>query len=124
MISVLVVDDDEHLCQAIADGLAQAGYATREASNGKELLDLFREAPSDIVITDLFMPDFDGFEVIMHLRREVPNVPIIAMSGADDSKVNYLKAAAQFGAVYTVKKPFRFEELLEKVAACIPVKPD
>ncbi len=124
MVSVLIVDDDEHLCHAIADGLAKAGYDTREANSGKEFLDLLREAPPDIVITNLFMPDFDGFGVIMHLRREIPDVRIIAMSGADDSKADYLKAATQFGAAYTVKKPFRFKYLLETVAACIPIKPD
>jgi DNA-binding response OmpR family regulator len=124
MVSVLIVDDDERLCHAIADGLVKADYDTREANSGKELLDLLREAPSDIVITDLYMPDFDGFEVIMHLRREIPSVHIIAMSGADHSKADYLKVAAQFGAAYTVKKPYRFKELLELVAACVTIKPN
>ena len=67
MVSAMIIDDDEHLCHAIADGLAEAGYDTREANSGQELLDLLREAPSDIVFTDLFMLDLDGFEVNMHL---------------------------------------------------------
>lgn len=70
------------------------------------------------------MPDFDGFEVIIHLRREVPDLRIIDMSGTDDSKADYFKGAAQLGAAKTLKKPFGFKELLEKVVVCMPVKPD
>jgi DNA-binding response OmpR family regulator len=122
MVSVLIVDDDEHLCRAIADGLAEAGYDTREAHNGDELIRLYREAPSDIVITDLFMPDCDGFEVIVHLRREAPSVPIIVMSGADDNTVDYLKVASRFGVDYTIRKPFKISELLDAVTACAAVR--
>ena len=118
MVSVLVVDDDKHLCHAIADGLAEAGYDTREAHDGNQPVKMFGEQPSDIVVTDLFMPDCDGFEVIMHLRREAPNVRIIAMSGADDTTAGFLRAASQFGAEYILRKPFRIKALPDTVAAC------
>ena len=123
MVSVLIVDDDEHLCHAIADGLADAGYDAREAYNGNQLIEAFTETPTDIVVTDLFMPDCDGFEVMRHLRREAPDVRVIAISGADDSKVDYLRAAAEFGAEFIIRKPFRFKELLDAVAACSPGRP-
>ena len=109
------------LCHAIADGLAEAGYDTREAHDGNQLVEIFGEQPSDIVVTDLFMPDCDGFDVILNLRREAPNVRIIAMSGADDT---FLKAASQFGAEYTLWKPFPIKALLDTVAACAVAQTD
>lgn len=112
------------LCHAIADGLAEAGYDTREAHDGNQLVEIFGEQPSDIVVTDLFVPDCDGFHVILNLRREAPNVRIIVMSGADDTTAGFIRAASQFGAEYTLKKPFRIKALLDTVAACTVAQTD
>lgn len=120
MISVLIVDDDVNLCQVIADELTRAGYATREVHDGRDVVKLFEEQPSDVVITDLFMPNVDGLEVIRHLHRVAPGVCIIAMTGVGDPGADYLKAARAFGASHVLRKPFRIAELLDAVTACSP----
>ncbi len=121
MISVLVVDDDQALCQAVAETLAKAGYESRMVHGGREALLAFEDRPADIVVTDLYMPEYDGLELIRKLRRLSPSSCIVAMSGFEsDSKVDYLKAAKSFGATSVLKKPFRSAELLNAVAACSP----
>lgn len=64
MRHVLVVDDDSALRRVIAEALADAGYAVREASNGIEALDAVRSEPPDVVLLDLSMPIIDGWEFV------------------------------------------------------------
>ena len=81
MASILIIDDEpliRSICQEI---LEQAGYDVLLACNGREGLQLFRRTPANLVITDVFMPERDGLEVIMTLHRESPTVPIIAFTG-------------------------------------------
>ena len=120
MTSILVVDDDEPFCRAIAEALIDAAYKTRQAHDENRLKAVCAVEPSDIVITDLFMPDCDGLEVIRYPRQTAYDVRIIAMSGADDSIANYLRAAMLFGAEVVLGKPFRRAELMNAVAACAP----
>ena len=120
MVSVLIVDDDETLCRVIAGELTRAGYATREIHDSRDVVKLFEDQPSDIVITDIFMPNVDGLEVIRHIRRVAPGAAIVAMTGVDDVGADYLKAARAFGAHHVLRKPFRIAELLDAIAACSP----
>lgn len=121
MVSVLIVDDDQALCQAIAEILAKAGYETRMVHDGREALKSLKDKPADIVVTDLYMPEFDGLELIRKLRRVSPSPCIVAMSAFEsDGAADYLKAAKSFGAASVLKKPFRSAELLNAVAACSP----
>ena len=69
--------------------------------------------PADILITDIFMPESDGFEVIDGFRKEFPRTKIVAISGdATRAKHEYLSAASLMGVEATLKKPFQAEELL------------
>ena len=121
MTSILVIDDDEALCRAVAETLTKAGYETRMFHDGQEALRRFEDDPTDIVLTDVFMPNLDGLEVIAMLRRISPSTCIVAMSGYDSADdIDYLKVAKAFGATSTLKKPFRSAELLKAVAACSP----
>ena len=72
MMEILVIDDTEEVRRFFRVVLEQAGYAVREASSGSEGIRLFRESPSDIVITDMYMPNGDGFDVLRTLRGEEP----------------------------------------------------
>ncbi len=124
MVSVLVVEDNEVLCHTISDALSDAGYEVREARNGDQAIRLTEEEAPHIVVTDLFMPDRDGLELITHLRRVAPSVCIIAMSGQFSfTAVDYLGMARSLGAMRTLRKPFRIAELLNAIAACSPEKP-
>jgi DNA-binding response OmpR family regulator len=113
---VLIIDDDEQLRALLHEILERAGFAVIEAVNGVEGLKLFRSAPADLVITDLIMPDKEGVETILELRREFPEARVIAISGGGrNSSTNYLPIAARLGARRTLAKPFSRQEILEAV---------
>ncbi|MGZ8404492.1 MAG: response regulator [Nitrospira sp.] len=123
MPSVLVVDDQDQVRQLIRETLEQAGYEVEEASNGKEGVERYRAKSPDLVIMDLLMPDQDGLEAIMTLRREFPDTRVIAMTGASDAigVLDLLDVAKMFGARRTLHKPFELNVLLDAVAAELTV---
>lgn len=113
---ILIIDDDEQLRALLHEILERAGFAVVEAANGVEGLQLFRSEPADLVITDLIMPDKEGVETILELRREFPEARIIAISGGGrNGSANYLPIAARLGARRTVAKPFSRQEILDAV---------
>jgi DNA-binding response OmpR family regulator len=113
---VLIIDDDEQLRALLHEILERAGFAVVEAANGAEGLRLFRSDPADVVITDLIMPDKEGVETILELRREFPEARVIAISGGGrNGNANYLPIAARLGARRTVAKPFSRQEILDAV---------
>ena len=117
MPSVLVVDDEEAVRRLIKDALGQAGYRVSEARTGKEGLLSYREAPADLVSMDILMPDQDGLESILALRREFPAARIVAITGGSDmiGILNFLDVAKMLGARRTLQKPFDMQQLLEVV---------
>ena len=119
MPSVLVVDDQDQVRQLIRETLEQAGYEVEEANDGKEGLERYRAKSPDLVIMDILMPDQDGLEAIMTLRREFPSTPVIAMTGGSDmiGVLNILDVAQMLGARRTLQKPFELKVLLDAVAA-------
>lgn len=119
MPSVLVVDDEDQVRQLIRETLEQAGYDVQDARDGKEGLERYRTKPTDLVIMDILMPDQDGLESIMTLRREFPASRVIAMTGGSDmiGILNFLDVAKMLGARRTLQKPFEMKTLLDTVAA-------
>jgi CheY-like chemotaxis protein len=119
MPSVLVVDDEDQVRQLIRESLEQAGYAVQEARDGKEGLDQYRKQAADVVIMDVMMPDQDGLESILILRREFPAARVIAITGGSDmiGILNFLDVAKMMGARRTLQKPFELHALLDAVAA-------
>jgi two-component system, chemotaxis family, chemotaxis protein CheY len=119
MPSVLVVDDQDQVRQLIRETLEQAGYEVEEARDGKEGLERYRATSPDLVIMDILMPDQDGLEVIMTLRREFPDTRVIAMTGGSDAigLLNLLDVAKMLGARRTLHKPFELKVLLDAVSA-------
>jgi CheY-like chemotaxis protein len=120
MASILLIDDDEALRNVTAEILIEAGYTVDDAPDGRSGLELFRTGHHDVVVTDIAMPDMDGLELIMSLSRAAPRPRIIAMSGDSQfSESVYLPTARQLGVHSTIGKPFRAEQLLQKVAAAL-----
>src|SRR5205807_7303003 len=84
--------------------------------DGGEAIRAFRQHPSDLLLCDLFMPGKEGLETIRELRREFPDVKIVAMSGgALNGTMDFLPVAARLGALAVLSKPFTPEALLAVV---------
>ncbi len=113
---VLVADDDAQMRGLLRQTLELEGYEVMEASNGKEAITLYHGSPTDIIITDLIMPEKEGMELITELRSDFPEVKIIAISGGGRlGAEEYLPMAKGLGAVRTFSKPFNREDLLAAV---------
>lgn len=116
-VSILLVDDDEPFRAMLSEALTGEGFLVREASDGRQGIKQYTERPTDLVITDLVMPEKEGLEMIVELKQLHPDVKVIAMSGGGrGSSQNYLKMAKAFGAQLVLAKPFSHSEILEAVA--------
>jgi CheY-like chemotaxis protein len=117
MPRILVIDDDINTRELLEELLTAAGHEVVLAENGKRgvtLMNPYLAKPARIIITDIFMPEKNGIEIIAELRHRFPGVGIIAMSGEVGPK-SLLGAAAQRGADKTIQKPFTAEEILSAV---------
>ncbi|MFH1279260.1 MAG: response regulator [Candidatus Eisenbacteria bacterium] len=116
MARVLVVEDDPQVRMMLRMTLERAGCVVDEAEDGRVALRKHRQDPADLVITDIVMPEVEGIETIMELRRSSPALPIIAISGGGhESPESYLTIAEKLGANRTFAKPVDREEMLEAV---------
>jgi two-component system OmpR family response regulator len=115
--TILIADDDAEVREILQQTLERAGYATAEAADGNEALAALRRMPFDLLITDIAMPERDGFEMLHALRYERAAPKVIAMSGAWDGL--FLPAAAKLGAQAVIEKPWKNQELLETVRAVL-----
>lgn len=116
--AILIVDDDELLRTNAAEILVDAGYLVEQAGTGQEAAEMLDDKRKDLVITDIFMPDMDGIELVRHLHGKAGDTRLLAMSGYVGD-VDYLEAAEALGACMTLRKPFRSQELIEAVEHCL-----
>jgi len=113
---ILVIDDDETIRNLLRAILEREGYAVLDAPDGNKGLKQYRKNPTDLVITDLIMPGKEGIETIRDLRREFPNVKIVAVSGGGRiGPDSYLQMAMGIGALRTLTKPIDRKALLRTV---------
>ncbi len=116
MARILIVDDDEQVRNVFHRLFENESFEVHEAADGNEALESIRRFPADIVITDIVMPEKEGFQTIRELRREFPALKIIAVSGGGllDPGL-YLECAKQIGASYAFSKPVDRNVLLDAV---------
>lgn len=120
MAHIVVIDDDEQMRDVLYHMLTRAGYQVGKANNGREGLALVRTTPTDLVITDLLMPEMEGIETIMELRREFGGTRVIAISGgAKRGAHDFLPLARRLGAARVLAKPFERQDLLDAVEAVL-----
>jgi hypothetical protein len=111
---ILVADDEAGVRRFLRAVLEEGGYEVVEAADGKQALQEALAGRVDLVITDLVMPEQEGIETIQALRRDVPGVGIIAISGAFEGQ--FLKTALLLGADAGLSKPVSADLLLARVA--------
>jgi CheY-like chemotaxis protein len=114
---VLVVDDNPDTRLTLQLLLEHEGYSVSLAANGAQALAEQRRRAAQVMITDLFMPDTDGFETIQSFRREYPEIKVVAISGdVEGLRDRYLEVASLIGVDATLAKPVDSLTLLETVA--------
>ena len=116
MPSILLIEDDDLFRETVALVLTERGFTITQARDGVEGTRMFRAEPTDLVITDIVMPNKEGLATVMELHRENPDLGIIAMSGglAVDAPL-YLKLAGNFGAARMLRKPFDLPTLFQAI---------
>ncbi len=116
MARILIIDEEEQVRRYLRKILEAQGHEVVAASDGKLGIELCREEPTDLIITDIFMPEKEGLETIRELRRDYPDVKIIAISGGGRTgNLDFLPLAEKFGALRTLDKPFTRQEMLDAV---------
>ncbi len=112
MAKILIVDDDPSLLRVLRRILEDAGHEVTEESNGAWALRRFTGRPSDLVITDIYMPDMDGIQFLMRVREAFPEARIIVMSGGSYLPgESVLEAGRALGADGILAKPFDADEV-------------
>jgi CheY-like chemotaxis protein len=117
---VLIAEDNADTREALRLSLELEGYAVRVAANGDEALRLQMMESADVLVTDLFMPDRDGFETLLSFRNYFPSTKIVVISGgAETVRGSYLESARLVGADATLRKPISPPDLLRIIAGLL-----
>ncbi|MGE4488230.1 MAG: response regulator [Kiritimatiellales bacterium] len=113
---ILLVDDEAAIRKMVKAVLNDARYSFTEASNGLEAQVFLEREHYDLIISDVIMPDCDGIELVMTIRRRFPDVKVVMMSGGGRVRAgHYLDLAGKLGAAKVFEKPFDTAELREAV---------
>ncbi len=117
MKNILLVDDEEPIRRMVRAVLNNTEYAFEEASDGVKALALLESHSFDLIITDVVMPDCDGIELVISVRKKLPDIKVIVMSGGGRIRADhYLVLAEKLGAARVFEKPFDTTELRETVS--------
>jgi CheY-like chemotaxis protein len=119
MAVIFLVEDDAELRTRLKQLLLRSGYEVVEFPNGTDVLEMYRLRHPDLVITELVMPEKEGLELLLDIRRTVQNARCIAMSAGEPGGDTYLLIAQKFGAKLGLTKPFTDEEFLQAVGTVL-----
>jgi CheY-like chemotaxis protein len=124
MKRVLVIDDDVDVGAAIRVILASQRFETTLAYRAHSGIHALEQSSFDVVVVDMFMPGMDGFDTIERIRQQIPNLPIVAMTGfrsreSVDSTKGVLGLAVQRGATSCLRKPFTPLQLTDAINASL-----
>ena len=115
--TVVVIDDDVWLAKAIEQVLIQEGFSVHLFNNGRGALECLARESVDLVVTDIYMEQMDGMEIIRAVKESHPAVKIIVMSGGSQMvDMDCLTVAEMIGADRALAKPIKMARLLEVVA--------
>ncbi len=117
MAKILVVDDEEPIRTLISKILEKDGHSVMESENGQHACDTYQDAEIDLIVTDLVMPEKNGIEMIIQLKKTHPDVKVIAISGGSgfSGQIDLLSVAQLLGAKHVIKKPFTVDQVRSAV---------
>lgn len=117
LLKVLMVEDDRELRRLFAHVLIKNGYAVKEVGNGKEALSALDNDYYDIIISDIMMPEMDGYELVRVLRESGNTIPVLmitAKDAFDDMRLGFLTGTDDF-----MVKPINVNEMVLRVGALL-----
>ena len=114
--NILIVDDDPHIREVLQFALSKAGFATQQATNGKEAVDKAKSFAFDCIILDITMPEMDGLEACKQIRKTM-EVPILFLSSRDEEIDRII--GFEIGGDDYVTKPFSPRELVARLQAIL-----
>lgn len=114
---ILIVDDEPSIREMLSRALDRLGYETVEAENGEVAIRMLAERSVDLVITDVLMPERDGLETLLAIRKQLADTPVIVMSAPSNQL--YLEDARGLGAAAAFEKPLKLGALCDKVVELI-----
>jgi|SRR5271170_5608155 DNA-binding response OmpR family regulator len=131
MTKILIIEDDPEVRQTLVYLLEDEGYEVVVAEDGAKGVKKFASDQPDLVITDVFMPNQEGFQTIREILALKPEAKIIAASAGfsstssdgDDKRDFYLRMAQQLGAAEVIPKPFEIDDLVRRVKSCLESGP-
>ena len=112
---ILIAEDDLPVAKFISSGLEAEHFEVRLVTSGKDVLGALESAPCDLLILDLNLPDVGGMEVLRQVRRKIPQLPVMILTG--NARVEDRVGGLECGADDYLTKPFAFSELLARVRA-------
>lgn len=112
---VLIVDDEKPLLLSLREGFEdfRDQFEVLTAENGQEAVDVLRSEPVDLVVTDLRMPKMNGFQLLVEMNKDFPNIPVIIMTAFNTPVIE--KQVKELGILTLIEKPIDFEELLKNI---------
>ena len=120
MARVLLIDDEEYVRMTLTQALEDDGHEVLVAINGQDGVNRYKTERPDLVITDVLMPEKEGIETVLELRKLDPDAKIIVISGGGRiNNLDFLEVARKFGASAALKKPFPIDEFSRIVAECL-----
>lgn len=120
--SILIVDDEPEMCWILEQVLKQSGYNCLKALSGQEAMSLAEKTDFRLVFLDAKLPDVDGLELARQMRRRLPGIPIVMISGYFYKDDDTIKRALFSGLIrHFISKPADHKEILQIVRDCFPV---
>lgn len=106
---VLIVDDDDLVRETLQFVLEEGGYSVHAVSSGAEALRILERQPIDIVLSDIFMPGMNGFDLLRQIRERAPDIPVILITGYGN--IEMAREALRRGATDFITKPYNIHEI-------------
>lgn len=121
MSTVLVVDDEPSILDVVGIILERERHIALKAGNAAQALKAIADGGVDAVILDIVLPGRGGLDLLMEIRRDYPDLPVIVMSGkVRTDSAHFIQLSRQFGAKGILAKPFLPKELLDTLSAALP----
>lgn len=117
-LAIAIVDDDREMREALCDLLLVEGFACRGFESAEAFLSAHTNGAFASVITDVRMPGMSGLQLLAHLKRAEPALPVIVVTGSSDARTR--QKALEAGALVLLIKPVRGADLLRELAAILP----